>query len=87
MKAIFAVLFFWCVGMLSGCSQLVYEPKPEIPGLQQYYQMPGPYYTAPPPQLQYWDPRQDPLWQKEQEMKNENRDLHQNKIYNRRKSL
>lgn len=66
MKTIFAVLFFWCVGMLSGCAQPVYEPKPEIPGAQQYYQMPGPYYTAPPPQPQYWDPRQDPLWQKEQ---------------------
>lgn len=87
MKFIFTALFFVCVGSLIGCAQQVYEPKPEIPGLQQYYQMPGAYYTAPPPQLQYWDPRQDPMWQKEQETKTENRDSRHNQMYNRRKSI
>lgn len=87
MNTIFVVSCFLYAVVLSGCAQPTYEPKPEIPGAQQYYQMPGPYYTAPPPQLQYWDPRQDPLWQKEQETKNENRDLRHNQVYNRRKSI
>ena len=59
MKMILIVAALILISGLIGCGQQTYKPQPEVPGLQQYYQMPGPYYTAPPPKLQYHDPGQD----------------------------
>ncbi len=56
MKKILAMIIYLFVGGLVGCAQPPQPPPLEIPGLQQYYQMPGPYYTAPLPQLQYYNP-------------------------------
>ena len=46
----------WVLSSLLGCAQPPQPPSLEVPGLQQYYQMPGNYYTAPPPRLEYWNP-------------------------------
>ncbi len=56
MRIIFIILCLVSLGCLCSCAQPPQPPPLEIPGLQQYYQMPGPYYTAPPPQFQYYDP-------------------------------
>ena len=70
MRTIVLVLFFVCISSLSGCAQPPQRPLPEVPGSQQYYQMPGNYYTAPPPRLEYWDPGQHPKQGKKMDFEN-----------------
>jgi hypothetical protein len=81
---IIRILLMVCVVVVSGCA-INNEPEfaiqPEKPWLQQYYQLPqDQYYTGPKPQLQYWDPRQDPLWQQEQADRNQRKELRYNRL-------